>query len=83
MVVVIPVAITRCGCTLPAADDPRVLGEISVANLVGILEMFLYIIHIFDPNRRYQLKMFESRHYITYGNMVAAARIGTPGPVRL
>jgi hypothetical protein len=52
MMVVIPVmAITRC---LPAADDPRVLGGISVAIMVGVLVIFLYIIHIFDLNPEYR-----------------------------
>jgi hypothetical protein len=48
VVVVISLTITRCGCSLPADDDPRVLGGISVAILVGVLVLFLYI--IFDPN---------------------------------
>jgi hypothetical protein len=54
MVVVIPLTIIRCGCTIPAADDPRVLGGISVAIMVGILVTFLYIIHIFDLNPEYR-----------------------------
>lgn len=83
MVVVIPVvATTWCGCALQAADDPRMLGGISVAILVGVLVTFLYIIHIFDPSPQY-LKMSKPRHYITYGNVLAAPGIGTSGPVTL
>ncbi|MGA9154634.1 MAG: hypothetical protein WBZ36_28970 [Candidatus Nitrosopolaris sp.] len=80
---IVGIVLTKCGCALPAADDPRVLGGISVAILVGVLVLFLYIIHIFDPNAQYQLKVSQSRHYITYGKVVAAPGIGTPGPVTL
>lgn len=46
--IVVGIAIKGCGCTLPAADDIRVLGGISVTILVGVLVTFLYIIWI--PN---------------------------------
>jgi quinol-cytochrome oxidoreductase complex cytochrome b subunit len=54
MVVAIPViAITWYGYTLPPADDPHVLGGISVAIMIGVLVTFLYIIHNFDFNPEY------------------------------
>jgi hypothetical protein len=40
------IAITQCGYALPAADDIRVLGGVSVAIMVGVVVTFLYIIHI-------------------------------------
>jgi hypothetical protein len=43
---ILGIAVTRCGCTLPAVDDIRVLGGISVAIMIGILATYLYIIRI-------------------------------------
>jgi hypothetical protein len=51
---IVGIAITQCGCTLPAADDIRVLGGISVVIMVGVLVTFLYIIHIYDLNPEYR-----------------------------
>jgi hypothetical protein len=51
--IIVGIAITGCGCTLPAAEDIRVLGGISVAIMVGVLLTFLYIIHIYDLNPEY------------------------------
>jgi hypothetical protein len=59
--IIVGMAITGCGCTLPAADDIRVLGGISVAIMVGILVTFSYIIHIYDLNPEYS---YSKRRYL-------------------
>jgi hypothetical protein len=43
---IVGIAITWCECALPAADDIRVLGGISVAIMIGVLVTYLYIIRI-------------------------------------
>ena len=58
---IVGVDITRCGPVIPAADDFRVLGEISLAIMVVVLVTFLYITHIFDLNPRYSERRYLYR----------------------
>lgn len=55
---IVGIAITQCGCTLPAADDFRVLGISAI--MVGVLVTFLYIIHVSDlnPGYRYSISTY-------------------------